>query len=635
MKTIQQFGFVRVATVVPELQLGDVEANVASIAKSYTKAAKAGVQVAVYPELSLTGYTIADIVQQGIVLDAAVSGIEKLAQITTKKTAMVVGLPFSCNGKLYNVAAVLADGKIQGLVPKTYLPNYQEFYEQRWYASALELNTTEVQIGDTSVPIGNDLLFALDGIKGAVLGVEICEDLWAPIPPSSQLSLAGATLLANLSASNELVGKADYRRALVSQQSARMRSAYIYCSTGVNESTTDLVFGGHTLIAEDGRLVAQGKRFERDEQMTLADIDIERLTIDRHRTNTFQTADPKDFRTIHVAMQAGTNQKLERMVDAHPFVPSGTARLNERAQEVIAIQSTGLATRLKNTGIDKIVLGLSGGLDSTLALLVAVAAFEKLKLPRKNIYAITMPGFATSDRTKNNAGQLATKLGVDLQEIAIGEGSTLLLKEIDHDLAKQDPTYENAQARYRTLILMSKANQLGALVLGTGDLSEIALGWCTFNGDHISHYNVNASIPKTLVKHLVSWFATQSDFAPVEKILHDIVDTPVSPELTDDQETEDLIGPYELHDFYLYHFVRWGCSPQKIIFLAQAAFGKQYSQVEITKWLKLFITKFFANQWKRSVMADGPKVGTISLSPRGDWRMPSDMSSQAWLREVK
>lgn len=635
MKTIQQFGFVRVATVVPELKLGDVEANVESIAKSYLKAVKAGVQVAVYPELSLTGYTIADIVQQGIVLDAAVGGLQKLAKLTNTKTVMVVGLPLSCNGKLYNVAAVLAGGKIQGLVPKTYLPNYQEFYEQRWYASALELNTTEVQIGDTTVPIGNDLLFALDGIKGATLGVEICEDLWAPIPPSSQLSLAGATLLANLSASNELVGKADYRRALVTQQSARMRSAYIYCSTGVNESTTDLVFGGHTLIAEDGRLLAQSKIFERTEHMTLADIDIERLTIDRHRTNTFQTADPKDFRTIHVTMQPSTNQKLERKVEAHPFVPSGVAQLNERAEEVIAIQSTGLATRLDNTGIDKIVLGLSGGLDSTLALLVAVAAFEKLKLPLKNIYAITMPGFATSDRTKNNAGQLATKLGINLQEIAIGEGSTLLLKEIEHDMSMQDPTYENAQARYRTLVLMSKANQLGALVLGTGDLSEIALGWCTFNGDHISHYNVNASIPKTLVKHLVSWFATETDFAPVAKILNDIVDTPVSPELTDDQETEDLIGPYELHDFYLYHFVRWGSSPQKIIFLAQAAFGKQYTQAEITKWLKLFITKFFTNQWKRSVMADGPKVGSISLSPRGDWRMPSDMSSQAWLREVK
>lgn len=635
MKTFKKFGFVRLATVVPRLRLGDVGFNVAAIKNGYTRASKEGAQVVVFPELSLTGYTIADTVQQGLLLNTAIDGLLELASITTQETVLVAGLPFSCRGKLYNVAAVLVAGKICGLVPKTYLPNYQEFYEQRWYASALELNTTEVKIGDDLIPIGNDLLFSLDGLGNATLGVEICEDLWAPIPPSSQLSLAGATILANLSASNELVGKADYRRSLVTQQSARTRSAYIYSSAGVDESSTDLVFSGHAMIAENGSLLAENIRFARKEQITLADIDLERLMVDRHRTNTFQTADPKGFRTIRVAMKHTGLTQLRRKVDAHPFVPSDTTTLSERAKEIVAIQATGLATRLQNTGIDKLVLGLSGGLDSTLALLVAIDAAKRIYLPVQNIYAITMPGFATSDRTKNNAVRLAEKMGVTLEKIPIGEGSTRLLKEIDHDMTVQDATYENAQARYRTLILMSRANQLNALVLGTGDLSEIALGWCTFNGDHISHYNVNASVPKTLVKHLVSWFATQSDYKNIKKILTDIVDTPVSPELTNDQETEDLIGPYELHDFFLYHFVRWGCSPQKILFLAQEAFAGAYTEKEIKKWLKLFISKFFANQWKRSVMSDGPKVGSISLSPRGDWRMPSDMSSQAWLQELE
>lgn len=634
MKTVQKFGFIRVATVVPRLKLGDVDANVVTISKGYTKAAKAGAQIVVYPELSLTGYTIADTVQQGVILNAAIDGLQKLAKVTTNKTVLVVGLPYACNGKIYNVAAVLAGGKIAGLVPKTYLPNYQEFYEARWYACALELNTTEVKVGSQMVPIGTDLLFALGGV-GATLGVEICEDLWAPIPPSSELALGGANILANLSASNELVGKADYRRNLVAQQSARTRSGYIYCSAGVDESTTDTVFGGHAMIAENGAMLAENTRFERAEQITLADVDTERLAIDRNRTNTFASENKKEFRTITVAMKSSDQAKLERYVDAHPFVPSDQARLNERAEEIVAIQATGLATRLQNIGIKKIVLGLSGGLDSTLALLVAIDAAQRIKLPLKNIHAITMPGFATSKRTKNNAMKLAEKMGVTLEEIAIGEGTTQLLKEIKHDMKVQDSTYENAQARYRTLILMSRANQVSGLVLGTGDLSEIALGWCTFNGDHISHYNVNASIPKTLVKHLVSWFATQPTFQPVQEILQDIVDTPVSPELTDNQETEDLIGPYELHDFFLYHFVRWGCGPQKILFLAQVAFEGEYTQKEIKKWLKLFITRFFGNQWKRSVMSDGPKVGSISLSPSGDWRMPSDMSSQAWLQELE
>lgn len=638
-------GYIKVSAAVPKMRVGDIAYNVSEIINTAKKSAELGSSITVFPELAITGYTMGDLFHQDLLIKKSEEALLQITDASKKIPGLIlVGLPFSHEGKLFNCAAIINNGKILGLVPKTHIPNYKEFYEERWFASAFDLTAKEVTLAGYQVPIGTDILFRIKNYPQAILGVEICEDLWVPIPPSSYQSIAGATIIANLSASNDLIGKADYRKILVSQQSARGICGYIYTSCGVHESTTDVVFGGHAIIAENGSLLSESKRFNLNGEIITSEIDIQHLLSDRERTSSFTaSADPslkKDFRVLDFEIPFTPPSNLTRYIDPAPFVPSNPSEKDKRAEEIFSIQTIGLAKRLGRLKTNKIILGLSGGLDSTLALLVAVKTFKLLDLPLKDIHAYTMPGFATSKRTKSNAVKLAEALKVSIKEIDITNGATLHLKEIGHDGKKQDVTFQNVQARYRTLILMDKANLIGGLVLGTGDLSEIALGWSTFNGDHISHYNVNASIPKTLVKHLVSWISGQEDFKQAHTILKDIIDTPISPELVKDkgnkisQKTEELIGPYELHDFFLYHFVRWNSSPGKILFLADKVFGKKYKHDIIKKWLTVFVTRFFENQWKRSVMADGPKVGSVALSPRGDWRMPSDAEVKLWLDDL-
>jgi len=643
---VNQFGFIKVAAAVPKLRVGDVDYNLKETLQLAERGAKSGASVIVFPELGLTGYTCADLFHQRNLLKKA-----KEALVAVKKasrnlnTVLVVGLPFSMGGRIFNVGAVVAKGAILGLVPKTYIPGYKEFYEERWFASARDLLTKEILVDGESVPIGTDLLFRFENMSEAVLGVEICEDLWVPIPPSSFQVVAGATIITNLSASNDLVGKADYRKNLIAQQSARGVCGYIYSSCGVHESTTDVVFGGHALIAENGNIISENERFSRDSNLIFSDIDLEHLSLDRERQTSFgesiHESTRKNFRFLDVSLSISASRSFDRYVNPWPFVPQDPAERSKRAEEIFAIQSAGLAKRLEQARIKHLVIGVSGGLDSTLALLVAVKTAGLLGLSLENIHTYTLPGFATTKRTKSNAIKLAEALGVSIETIDITKGSLQQLKDISHDTKTQDLTFENVQARYRTLTLMDKANQLGGIVVGTGDLSEIALGWNTFTGDQISHYNVNASIPKLLVKYLVEWVSDQGDFVKAKKVLRDILATPISPELVRNgkkgitQKTEDLIGPYELHDFFLYHMVRWGSSPKKILFLAEKAFNRKYKPEVIHKWLKVFVSRFFRNQWKRSVMPDGPKVGSVALSPRGDWRMPSDADGRLWLDELK
>src|SRR3989344_1297328 len=644
-------GFVRIAAIIPKTRVGDIKYNIAQIITMAKKASGLGSSVMVFPELAVTGYTMGDLFHQELVIGESKKALLNLAQSsTTISGLLLVGVPLSFEGKLFNCAAVIYKGKVLGLIPKTHIPNYKEFYEERWFASARDLTAKEVELFGYKIPIGTDILFRIKpgseslNYPEIVLGVEICEDLWVPIPPSSYQSVSGATIIANLSASNDLIGKADYRKILVSQQSARGICGYIYTSCGVHESTTDVVFGGHAIIAENGSILKESKRFQLEGELITSEIDIQHLINDRERTSSFsEPTDPsmkKVFRFIDLNLPIASPLNLTRYIDPTPFVPSNPSEKDKRAEEIFSIQTIGLAKRLNQSGIKKVVLGLSGGLDSTLTLLVAVKTFKLLNLPLKNIYAYTMPGFGTTKRTKSNAVKLAETLGTTLEEIDITKGASEHLKEIGHDGKNQDLTFQNVQARYRTLILMDKANFIGGLVLGTGDLSEIALGWCTFNGDQISHYNVNASIPKTLVRHLVGWVSEQEDFKKAQATLKDIIDTPISPELVKNagnkisQKTEELIGPYELHDFFLYHFIRWNSSPSKILFLANKVFDNKYKPEIIKKWLTVFVTRFFQNQWKRSVMPDGPKVGSVSLSPRGDWRMPSDAEAKLWLDDL-
>ena len=638
---MSNFGFIKVAAIVPPVKVADPGYNVGQIIEFSKKAARAGAKIIVSPELGLTGYTAADLFNQRTLLNRALAALNKLKTASRGiNSAIIAGAPIETGGKLFNTAIVIAHGKILGIVPKTYIPGYKEFYEERWFASARDLISKEILLFGAKIPIGKDLLFIFKNAPEIIFGIEICEDLWVPIPPSSHQALAGANIIANLSGSNELVGKADYRRELVLQQSARSMAAYIYSGAGVHESTTDLVFGGHAIIAENGYTLSESKRFVRDGEIILSEIDIEHLLADRARTTSFgesiHESAKRIFRFIDVQLNlgAGHPSALTRYIDPYPFVPQNTAGLDARSYEIFSIQTAGLAKRMEHSGIKKLVLGLSGGLDSTLALLVSVKTMELLGLPAKNIYAFTLPGFATTKRTKSNAIKLAKALGVALETIDISSGVGKHLKELAHG-GKEDAAYQNAQARYRTMILMNKSNQLGALMVGTGDLSEIALGWNTFSGDHISHYNVNAGIPKTLVKYLVDWISKREEFSRAKNILKDILNTPISPELTKNQKTENLIGPYALHDFYLYHFLRWGSSPSKILYLAKIAFHGKFTETEIKKWLRVFLERFFKNQWKRSVMPDGPKVGSVALSPRGDWRMPSDAEVKIWLDDLK
>lgn len=639
-------GFVRIAAAAPPLRVGDVDYNVHAIMDFARRADAEGARIMVFPELGITGYTAGDLFRQRLLLEQAALGLDAIIRASKKiKTIVLVGLPISHEGKLFNVAAVVHCGRLWGFVPKLYIPGYKEFYEERWFASGRDRRSPEVVWDGERIPFGTDLIFRFDASPGSTFAIEICEDLWVPIPPSSRASLAGAALIFNLSASPELVAKADYRRALVSQQSARTITGYTYASSGVHESTTDLVFGGHALIVENGTILVESRRFIPEGEMIVADIDREHIMHDREATTSFgegvHEAGSLPFRTIEIPAPSVSVRDLMRPHVSAPFIPDDPALRDRRVQEIFSIQTAGLAERLRSSGIRDVVIGVSGGLDSTLALLAAAQTFSLMKLSLKNIHAYTMPGFATSDRTKSNAYRLCEALGIAIEEIDITAGTHAHFRDIGHDPRDHSLVFQNAQARYRTMLLMNAANQHRAIVVGTGDLSEIALGWNTFSGDQLSHYNVNAGIPKTLVRYVVEWANDQPFADRAKKTLEDILATPISPELVRasrsgiSQKTEEIIGPYALHDFFLYHFLRWGSSPSKILFLAQYAFAGRYTDQEIKKWLRVFIERFFANQWKRSVMPDGPKVGSVALSPRGDWRMPSDADVRAWLKDLE
>ena len=643
----KELGFVRVASSAPALRVADVTYNVQQIGAALAQAAAADVQLVVFPELCITAYSCADLFYQDHLLQAAQVGIAQIAMSTALSyVSCVVGLPVRVAGRLYNCAALLSEGRIIGVVPKTYLPTAGEFYEQRWFTPADRSLPATVEIAGQTTPFGTDLLFVADEMPGCVVGIEICEDLWAVAPPSGRLALAGATLLVNPSASNELLGKAEYRRDLVRQQSARGLAAYVYAGAGSGESTTDTVYSGHCLIAENGTLLAESTRFQLDTQIIVADLDMQRLDHERIKNSSFsQTVGAVDLRRIPFTLPntfAAAAPLVNRPLARTPFVPADPARRAEHCREIFSIQALGLAKRLRHVGAQRITLGVSGGLDSTLALLVTVRAFDQVGLDRAGIIAITMPGFGTTARTRSNAEQLALDLGVTLRTIPIGESVRLHFRDIGHDEGQHDVTYENAQARERTQILMDVANQVGGLVVGTGDLSEAALGWMTFNGDHMSMYHVNAGVPKTLVRYLVAWCADELFTGATAAVLRDIVDTPITPELLPlsadaqlEQKTEDTIGPYELHDFFLFQVVRYQFAPAKVFFLAQQAFAGVYTDAVILRWLGTFYRRFFAQQFKRSAMPDGPKVGSVALSPRGDWRMPSNAVSALWVAEVE
>ena len=634
--SIAPHGFVRTATASPALHLGDVAANVREIAATALQLANEGCQIIVFPELCLTGYSCADLFMNVGFRAQALAGLGELAMLLAEpKALIIVGLPVEIDDRLYNAAAVLHEGRILGMVPKSFLPNSWEFYERRWFSPASTLQRQAFTLRGEVIPVGCDLLFTASDHPACRVAVELCEDLWTVIPPSSQAALQGATVLANLSASDELLGKAEYRRQLVAQQSARCLAAYLYSAAGAGESSTDLVFSGHGMIAENGSVLAEAERFSFDSSSIVADVDVGRLQHDRLHSSSFRDAGPAGpaWRRIGFTLGSAATTPLRRQLSAHPFVPAAAADRSAACREIFAIQATGLARRVRQVQAKTLVLGLSGGLDSTLALLVAQDALKRASLPGTRIVCITMPGPGTTARTKDNALELAQALGVELRTIPIKDSVTLHLRDIGHEEGSHDITFENAQARERTQVLMDVANHTGGLVLGTGDLSEAALGWCTFNGDHMSMYHVNAGVPKTLVRYLIAWCAEQPAFAAASKTLADILDTPISPELLPAsangdiaQRTEELVGPYELVDFFLYHLVRHGCSAAKIAFLAGIAFEGRYTGAEIGRWLAYFLHRFRTQQFKRSSMPDGPKVGSVALSPRGDWRMPSDLS---------
>jgi NAD+ synthase (glutamine-hydrolysing) len=633
-----KYGFVKVAAAVPAVKVADVDYNVQQIESIIAQAEGRGVEVIVFPELCITGYTCQDLFKEQLLLDRAEGAIITLLDFTRKLNIIsIVGLPVIINGLLYNCAAVIQGGQILGVIPKTYLPNYAEFYEKRWFASAQDLNPSNFYFAGTSVSVSAEpkLFVTSSGMK---FGVEICEDVWAPIPPSNNLALSGADIIFNLSASNELIGKHAYLKSLLAQQSARTISGYVYASSGFGESTQDLVYGGNAMIFENGHLLAEGDRFCFSPQIQQYQIDVEKLRVERRQNTTFINAQ-RHSHALEIACKPVQERdfELQRAIDPHPFIPKNED-MHSACEEILNIQVAGLAKRLYHINAQKAVIGISGGLDSTLALLVTVKAFDKLDLDRKGIIGITMPGFGTTDRTHNNAVKLMQTLGVTIREISIAKAVIQHFEDIGHDMKKHDITYENSQARERTQILMDVANQENAIVVGTGDLSELALGWATYNGDHMSMYGVNAGVPKTLIRYLVTYVSGEM----ATETLLDIVDTPISPELipADElgnikQKTEDLVGPYELHDFFIYYFLRYGFSPKKIFLMAQKAFADTYDDATIKKWLVTFCRRFFNQQFKRSCLPDGPKVGSVSLSPRGDWRMPSDASSALWLKECE
>jgi NAD+ synthase (glutamine-hydrolysing) len=632
-------GYLRAGVASPALRVADVGFNVGATVAALDEAAAAGVSLVAFPELGLTAYSCADLFAQSELRRSALAALADVAAATGRLgVAAVVGLPVEVDARLYNAAAICAGGSVAGIVPKTFLPTGGEFYESRWFSSGADVTANTVRIDGRDVAFGTDLVFEATDVAGALIGVEICEDLWAPVQPSAELALAGATILVNLSASNEVLGKAAYRRDLVVGQSGRCLAAYLYAAAGPGESTTDVVYSGASMIAENGQLLAGTSRFRFETQLAIADLDLERLRNDRIRSTTFgQSVPGRPFRRIPISLpRSGLAQPdLRRFVPATPFVPADPAERAATCREVFAIQAVGLAARLRHTGATRVTLGLSGGLDSTLALLAAVRAFEIAGRSRDGIRAVSMPGPGTSQRTRANAARLAACLGVSLAEIPIDAAVGGHLQDIGHPGDRHDVTFENAQARERTQILMDLANLHGGFVVGTGDLSEAALGWMTYGGDHLSMYHVNAGIPKTLVRFLIEWAADEAFEGEASEVLRDIVATPISPELVPDgQGTEAAIGPYRLHDFFLYWAIRHGFGPRRIAFLAGHAFGVEYDQATILRWLRVFYQRFFASQFKRSAMPDGPKVGTVALSPRGDWRMPSDAQATTWLDEL-
>ncbi len=639
-------GFVKVAAITPEVKVADVSYNCIQIKQAMMEASAAGARVVVFPELCITGYSCRDLFHQDALLGRAIDGLMELAEASaTIPGIFFVGLPFVCLGKLYNVAAAISGGRVMGLVPKVHLPNYSEFYEARQFTAGRADICIVPLKGDEVAPFGTNQIFSCNQMPELVIAAELCEDLWTPAPPSTAHAMAGATVIVNLSASDEITGKSDYRRDLVAQQSARLYAGYIYASAGEGESTQDVVYSGHRIIAEGGSSLADSGLFTTG--MTITEIDVKRLAARRRGMSTFAVAATNDYYIYGFDLPL-EDVEITRHVDPHPFVPSDDVNLKRRCEEILSIQSMGLKKRLAHTNSQKAVIGISGGLDSTLALLVTVRAFDSLGLDRKGIIAITMPGFGTTDRTYTNAITMVKALGATLLEIPIAASVRQHFADIGQAESNHDITYENCQARERTQILMDVANKENGLVIGTGDLSELALGWATYNGDHMSMYGVNCSVPKTLVRHLVSYYANYCATPELTGILNDVLDTPVSPELLPPEEgqisqkTEDLVGPYELHDFFLYHLMRFGEEPAKIYRLAQIAFGASanngesatYDNATILKWLRTFYRRFFAQQFKRSCLPDGPKVGTVSLSPRGDWRMPSDAAASLWIEEI-
>ncbi len=626
----KRYGFVKVAAATPLVHIADCHANAEAIDKMTAEAVERGASVVVFPELSLTGYTCGDLFLQSRIIEAGDEALEMLLA-TPRPIVSIIGMPIYYKNNLYNCAVVIANGKICGIVPKSYIPNYSEFYESRWFSEGRDIRNAEITICGQRVRFGADLLFEVHGTR---FGVEICEDLWVPAPPSSDMALAGATLIFNLSATPEILGKHNYLRSLIKQQSARALCGYIYCSAGVGESSTDLVFTGNGIIAENGKIIAARERFVRDAQLTVADIDVEHIFNERRRHTSFINLDNR-FDVIKIDI-AQPDSELEREINPTPFIP---ADLDEGCSEAFTIQCAGLAQRLSHIGCKNVVIGISGGLDSTLALLVTATTFDMLGLDRKGIIGVTMPGFGTTDRTYNNALALMKELGVTIREISIRKACEQHFADIGLDKNERGAAYENSQARERTQILMDLANKENGIVIGTGDLSEAALGWATYNGDSMSMYNPNCSIPKTLVRKLVEWCAANDKNECVRTTLSDIVDTPVSPELLPAdsegkiaQKTEDLVGPYVMHDFFIYNFLRNGFSPAKIEYLACRAFEGEFTKEEVKHWLQVFLRRFFSQQFKRSAAPDGPKVVTISLSPRGDLRMPSDAKVSEWLK---
>lgn len=631
-------GFLKTAAATPTIRVADPAYNAQEIAGLLKQAARQGVKFLVFPELCLTGYTCGDLFLQPLLLSGAEQGLaEILEESKSLPLLAAVGLPVAVEGKLYNCAAVFSQGKLLGLVPKLHIPNYSEFYEQRHFTSGAG-TAGEVTLCGQTVPFGEKLLFRCEDFPLFTAGFEICEDLWVAQPPSGDLAEAGALVIGNLSASDEMIGKEDYRRQLVSSQSARLVSGYVYADAGYGESSTDLIFAGHNLIGENGSILTESKLFEN--QLVATELDLSKLAQERRRLTTYRQGREGDFRVVSFSLPV-EETTLTRWVDPHPFVPSDETQRTRRCESIFAMQTTGLCKRLEHSHSKTAVVGLSGGLDSTLALLVAARAMKRLGRPASDVVAVTMPCFGTTSRTRSNAETLAQLLGVTFRTVDLKESVLLHFKDIGHDVEDHSVVYENGQARMRTLVLMNIANQTGGLVIGTGDLSELALGWATYNGDHMSMYGVNASIPKTLIRHMVRYVADTGEEPGLRQVLLDILDTPVSPELlpptgegTIAQVTEDLVGPYELHDFFLYYGIRWGFEPKKVYRLCRYALGDVYDNATILKWLETFYRRFFAQQFKRSCLPDGPKVGSMTLSPRGDWRMPSDASAALWLEQI-